>query len=313
VQLPKDAKELNIGLSRDGKTFYTYENNTLIHWNMNPVQIIDSVKITDPRFSSPMNYDLVPDRTKIIFSDRKTGIGLLDLTTKQFIKKIPMQFRFDKLVGTNLITVDLDRTITVRDLENLNAIKQQKISTVQINCDECSDDVWLLLKSNDGKNLAIITNLRILLFDTNELKVVSEIKGFFPDNGTYLSLSNNGEIIEGSEVLFNLSTLKLVGAKNYASNVTTKELLNIKHALFWYRKKVNKPYVDSSTNILGVLKDKKIYQFQDGNWLIITSDAHFDGSPEARRYFTMKTSSGESMPIDDATFQKYHTQINLKD
>ena len=60
VQLPKDAKELNIGLSRDGKTFYTYENNTLIHWNMNPIQIIDSVKITDPMFSSPLNFCSFP-------------------------------------------------------------------------------------------------------------------------------------------------------------------------------------------------------------------------------------------------------------
>jgi hypothetical protein len=315
VQLPKDAKELNIGLSRDGKTFYTYENNTLIHWNMNPVQIIDSVKITESKYASPINYDLSVDETKIVFSDRRVGVGLLDLKTKQFIKKLPIQFRFDTLVRSNLITVDKDRTITVRNLSNLSEItKQIKIPEIKVEPDcECSDDVWLLLKSHDEKILAIITNLRILLLDTNTLNMLSEIKGFFPDRGTYINYTSKGEIIQASDDMFNLSTLKSIRAGDNDFNVISREHLNLKHSLYWYKKKIDKASLGSSTNVLSLSKSKTIFQFPDNNWLISTSDGYFDGSYEARKYLYVKTSSGKSVPIDDTTFQKFHKKINLKD
>jgi hypothetical protein len=54
-----------------------------------------------------------------------------------------------------------------------------------------------------------------------------------------------------------------------------------------------------------------LYLDSNNEWLIITPDGYFDGSPESRKHLYMKTSSGESVPIDDTTFQKYHTQINF--
>jgi len=60
------------------------------------------------------------------------------------------------------------------------------------------------------------------------------------------------------------------------------------------------------------MKSKKLYQFIDGNWLIITDSGYFDGSPDSRKYLFMKTASGETVPIDNASYQKFHRKIYLE-
>jgi len=49
------------------------------------------------------------------------------------------------------------------------------------------------------------------------------------------------------------------------------------------------------------------YHFSNGEYLLMTSDGVFDGSPGFRKYLYMKTSTGKSVPIDDITYQKYHS------
>lgn len=69
-------------------------------------------------------------------------------------------------------------------------------------------------------------------------------------------------------------------------------------------------YKDRGAVIYDCMHQKEIftyYFFTNGNWIVIAPDGYFDGSPELRKYLYMKTSSGESVPIDDATYQKYHS------
>jgi len=49
------------------------------------------------------------------------------------------------------------------------------------------------------------------------------------------------------------------------------------------------------------------YHFANGEYLLMSSDGVFDGSPGFRKYLYMKTSTGKSVPIDDITYQKYHS------
>lgn len=54
-----------------------------------------------------------------------------------------------------------------------------------------------------------------------------------------------------------------------------------------------------------------IYVLNDESWIAINLDGYFKGSLDIRKYLYMKTSSGESVPIDDVTYQKHHKQISI--
>jgi hypothetical protein len=53
----------------------------------------------------------------------------------------------------------------------------------------------------------------------------------------------------------------------------------------------------------------KLYLYKNGDWLFVTSNGYFNNSQASRKI----TTSGELVPINDETYDKFHTQINLKD
>jgi hypothetical protein len=342
VQLPKDAKELNIGLSRDGKTFYTYENNTLIHWSMNPVQIIDSVKITDPMFSPkglgfPFNFDFTPDGKKIIFSHPKRGIGLFDLEKKELTKKRSSAFFADVLIGSNILQLDPIGLVSVIDTSNLATIKQLNITLREqsTNEEDTLDVLAGIFRNKTGDNFVVISTLKITIFDTKSLKKVREID----TNGFGLvRTSLDHQIVQSEPIIFDHSGLEphsiipmsvqcfdmntlhlsLTKGKECMKLRATKQknhktILNSYDIKSWHNSHIDQMYDDSSRNALAWLADNKFYQLSEIDWLVITPDGHFDGSSDSRKYLYIKTPSGESVPIDDATYNKYHKQINLKD
>jgi hypothetical protein len=331
VQLPKDAKELTIGLSRDGKTFYTYENNTLIHWNMNPVQIIDSVKITDPMFPSPLNFDVTPDGKKVIFSNPKHGIGLFDLEKKQFINKKATLYDSDLLLGSNIMQADSELgIITVLNINNFQTIKT--IFVPLANHGRYEDRIYGLFRSIEGKHFIVFTADLIQIYDIATLTITK----VFAKKGTSIISSLDKQTIQGgirwryaNSALdtyqnpidcFDMNTLTYFTKKDLncrkmypISTKYSKNLLNIYEYEDWYYPYIDRIYDDASTNVLARLVDHKLYQLSETDWLIITPDGYFDGSHEARKYLSMKNPVGESTPIDDVTFNKFHKKINLKD
>jgi len=315
VQLPKDAKELNIGLSRDGKTFYTYENNTLIHWNMNPVQILDSVKITDPMFPSPLNFDFTPDGKKIVFSHKEHGIGLFDLEKKQFTKKLAKLFIFDTLVGTELFTYDKFNTLEKIDLNSFRTtlIRKIPLKDIDTGVEIFPDSFWGIFRNKNGDRIIVLTRFTLYIFNPDSFKQILYLEDSF--DPPVVSLDK--KIINGNKTSFDVETLKTSPLKLSERRLILKQRDKPEKKYFryefddWYN-----PYIDcmddnNSINVLALLNDKKLYLFQNENWLIITPDGYFDGSLEARKYLYMKIASGESVPIDDATFNKYHKKINL--
>ena len=60
---------------------------------------------------------------------------------------------------------------------------------------------------------------------------------------------------------------------------------------------------------------EKFLHFQFGNeWLLQRKGSNeFMGSENIRKYLKMKTKDGKIVPMNDATFEKYNKQINLKD
>jgi hypothetical protein len=317
VQLPKDAKELNIGLSRDDKTFYTYENNTLIHWNMNPVQIIDSVIITDPMFSSPLNFDFLPDGKRMVFSDGEHGIGLFDLEKRQLTKKLAKLFMFDTLIGTELFTYD---KFNVLEKIDLNSFKTTSITKIQLKdidagVERFPDSPWGLFRNKNGDKIIVLTKFALYIYNVDASKQILYLEDSF--DPPVISLDK--KIINGNRTLFNVEILKTSPLKLSERRLMLKQREKPEKKYFryefndWFNPYVLKMHEKGSFNALFWLDNKKFYQLSGGNWLIITPDGYFDGSPEAKKYLYMKTSLGELVPIDDTTFQKYHKKINLKD
>jgi hypothetical protein len=317
VQLPKDAKELNIGLSRDGKTFYTYENNTLIHWNMNPVQIIDSVKITDPMFPSPLNFDLLPDAKKMVFSHGSHGIGLFDLEKKQFTKKLATRFLGDILIDSDLFTYDKLGILEKIDLNNFRTTSITKIPLKDIDAgvEIFPDTLWGIFRNKNGDRIIVLTKFALYVFNVNSSKQILYLEDSF--DPPVISLDK--EVINGNRTSFDVEILKTSPLKLSERRLMLKQRDKSEKKYFryefddWFNPYVLKMHEKGSSNVLFWLDNKKFYQLSDGNWFIITPDRHFDGSPESRKYLYIKTKSGESVPIDDATYNKFHKKINLKD
>jgi hypothetical protein len=132
-------------------------------------------------------------------------------------------------------------------------------------------------------------------------------------------ISLDKEIINGNKTSFNIETLKISPLTLSERRLMLKQRDKPEKEYFkyesddWFNPYVLKMHEYGSLNALFWLENKKLYQLSDSNWLITTSDGYFGGSPESRKYLYMKTSSGKSVPIDDATYNKFHKQINLKD
>lgn len=58
-------------------------------------------------------------------------------------------------------------------------------------------------------------------------------------------------------------------------------------------------------------EEVSLFLLKNNGWIAIRSNGSFDSSPEARQYLYMKASSGESVTIDEATYQKHHKQISV--
>lgn len=71
---------------------------------------------------------------------------------------------------------------------------------------------------------------------------------------------------------------------------------------------------DNHINFIRTETNKKIvsiYQFSDGEWVVIKPDGYFDASSNARQYIYIRTDLLKSQKIDDASYKKYHTKIKL--
>jgi hypothetical protein len=109
----REAVAQSAALSPDGETFYTYANNTLTHWSLNPVKVLDSVKIEDTDFSNQrlVNIYTTPDPNKIVFYQYKHSIAVYDIQKNEFISKHKSRIEYADVIGSNIIIVDRNNTI----------------------------------------------------------------------------------------------------------------------------------------------------------------------------------------------------------
>jgi len=325
----REAVAQSAALSPDGETFYTYANNTLTHWSLSPVKVLESVKIEDADFSNQrlVNIYITPDQKRMLFVDKKKTFGVFDLSAKKFTNKIHEQFYRANLIGSYLVAIDTDKTMKFWNTLDLKEEKSIKIDNLVLNCDECSDFPLALLKSEDENVIILVTGIRMVAIDAKTLKIIKDVISYNKD--FYLSLDH--QIIVGMEQSFNIQTLQTIPSLSYE---WVKENSNESffHYQFQTQSIVNHLILFNHRGYSFYRKQSKqllasLHQFKDGTWIVITPDGYFDRSEGSLKYLKKKLSSGGTFAtpdgmirtppaldiVDEAMIQKYHKQINLKD
>jgi hypothetical protein len=233
-----------------------------------------------------------------------------------------MLYDSDILVGSHIIQADAKLgIITVLNLDNFQTIKT--IFVPIANHGRYEDKIYGLFRSIKGSHFIVFTADYIQIFDISTFTKIKEIQRV---RKLDVIASLDKQTIQSGlkwalkEVeCFDMNTLTYFTKKEEGcrkiypkSTKYSKNLLNIYEYEDWHYPYIHRIYDDAPRNALYWLDDKKFYQLIDNMWLIITPDGYFDGSPEARKYFYIKTPSGESVPIDDATYNKFHKQISIE-
>lgn len=315
-------------LSPDGETFYTYANNTLTHWSLNPVKVLESVKIEDKNFinESSVNIYTTLDPNKIVFFRLKRAIAIYDIQKREFIVKYNSPIWYTEIVGSNIITIDKNRIITQLDSSNLQIKKQIQLPKKQLHCDGCSDSPYGIFKSSDEKTFTLVTSVRFVIMDSNTLDVLKEMVSFNKD----FSFSLTKRILVGQKASFNIDSFENVSPMiSMAKNPS----LFVNDAQWTSRSIVNGMALayDSSLNSYTFYNMKSsqllanLYLFPNNAWIVMTPNGYFDRSEDSLKYFKKKLSSGGTFStsdgmirtpltldiIDDLTYQKYHKQISI--
>ncbi len=313
----REAVAQSAALSPDGETFYTYANNTLTHWSLNPVKVLESIKIEDPDFriqAGMMIY--VSDNKTVIFVKYKKAMGAFDIVSKKWINKVFIPFKQAVVLDKSIVIVMADRTIIKRDLATLKELKKVRFSNKLYDCEGCHDLFYYLFKNvlNDNEFI-ILTGNRLVKFN-NELNIIHEVEfDLLKNSAGHCYISNDYHLVAGDGGTLSLDTFKSVSitfeevkANKIPCFLRADSYSSSNKFILLQNKEGNTIYSKNNKNTI-----LNIYRFSNDNWLTISPDGYFDSSDEARKYLYIKTSSGQSIPIDDATYNKFHKLINLKD
>jgi hypothetical protein len=301
----REAVAQSAALSPDGETFYTYANNTLTHWSLSPVKVLESVKIEDLDIVNGKWHRIyvTPDQQKIIFVTTKVLI-LYNLEQKAVTKKINLLGAVANMIDSNFLFV---KKMMVYKL-NPNTLEINSLAYDLRYKADFEDSAYFILDSDNKEFFTIITHKQFIVVNRKTFQIV---RRFNADNSGPFFISMDGRYFK-SELVFDLKRQEL-------KDDLRKELK--KHEI-WYSISIFSDTLlmrDKENSCLTFYNRKHdiarglFYQLMDGNWIILTTNGFFNSSSKARKYLYMKTLSGESAPIDDATYDKFHTQINLKD
>jgi hypothetical protein len=321
--------ERSAALSPDGETFYTYANNTLTHWSLNPVKVLEGVKIEDGDFSNQRQITIytTPDSNIIIFFHVQHTLAVYDIQKNEFIAKRHLSARYTDIINKNIITADDENNILQLNISNLQSKKQIKLPQKQLTCDECGDIIDGIFKSTNEKTFTLVTGVRFVVIDSNTLEILKKVES--NNKRFYFSLTK--KILSGENASINIdfpdSESKLSSEDSYSliqePQWISRSIIN--DIVIHNGQDRNKSLIFQNTKTGMVLA--KLYLLKNNSWIVMTPDGYFDRSEGSLKYLKKKLSSGGTFAtpdgmirtppaldiVDEAMIQKYHKQINLKD
>jgi len=239
----------------------------------------------------------------------KSNISLYDLFKKKIIKQV-------EVVGDGDVQLDGSK-ILVRDGIKYDDLVTNPLHTlvdkITFKIDRTFELSGILGLSQDGKTILRKDQKNDLYrvdFDHNStIKLCHvdakyfKLKEFKPNRYLFYSFYN------GSNLYELVCEANRTSSKRLVTNLV-RDGLSFDNLVF-NKDKTHLIYNNAMINTNTAQKELMIYPLDAENWIIITPDGYFDGSPESRKYLTMKTPWGESVPINEATYQKYHSPTTI--
>ncbi len=336
-------------LSPDGNGFYTLDGDVVTKWQISPVKKLLSFKTGIEDFKAPVYQITMTSEGRIVgsglgadsrykisasndgqriilYSPKTNEIQLWDVKTMKHLKTIKEDLQLGTGTKYGFVSLTKDNQIHVWNDKELTLIKNMDTTltecTYRVSDDESAVGKCRAFGITNGDNLLSISySDRGLFIDLDTLEIIDT---FF--NGLY-PYSVKHRMAGGKY------SDKFVGesAQNRANRQVTDNPKKFEHTFSSLRKlsKINGKkdgdlalisqsgygFVDSSFDEEGKVNKKAYLFYQWGDeWVLINYiDGFFSGSDNIKKYLKMKTKDGKIVPMNDATFEKYNKQINLKD
>lgn len=302
------AKHVDItSFSNNLKYFYSSNGtNKLTVWNLSPT-IYRSFEVY---VDLPIKriYSSLDDKNIFILHPNESNISIFNLKAKKSIRKL--SGHSDEVVAlTNgseeNILYSIDQTGTVKKWD---LYTNKEIATTEINATYYEmgiaglDTPYRLDLSSNKKNLIVEFNRHIVFLDSQDLQILKVIK---------TTKKSKYHTSPDKKQLYIQDRFKIV-------SIDTDTLIMTEHTLDMDIKKLNLQItVSAEDNHIDLFRSENneklvsIYQFPDGEWLVMKPNGYFDASSKARQYINLMTAPLKSQKIDDVTYKKYHTKIKL--
>jgi len=326
-------------LASDGKSFYTFKDGWVSKYGINPLKKIYSFQTSIiPPYYRYAIY-VTSDEQKMVIASNKELI-LVDLKTKKIINRVTFESRGRHVMnGKNFITVgreiihiregvfdEGDNLMTVWDTKQLKKIKEIKLYDTCDIWEDCyeadhyfADDAKALYKVND--RLIYVSVYTIAILDATNLEIMQKVYKYrnygvylgrnsnFIYSHYYTSLGDDYKKARNSYAAINLETCELSKEKKYSSGNPKLNDLELKNLSV--KEKIKLLSFKTSNAFWIGKKAYKLHQYKNGE-LIIERHSTFEAtSLQIRKDLKMKTEDGRIVPMNEATYKKYHTQIKL--
>lgn len=297
-------------IAPDGRSFYTLKNGLVTQWQLQPIEKLTSFRIDTNETSRDKGYliSVTRDNKEIIIYSRE-GIELWDIESKKRLQTLKEKSWLGINSKYGFITLSKSNQLKIWDEKTLKLMKTSQIDyryvlgedespywTAAMNM--LAGDNMLLVSYPDGEVFYDLDSFVIAdkftydenatkYFDKYQEKFTCELYSFLKKLGPKTSNSfhvypNKSDIKKRDELIFRTSRMKsiFVQIEHDGDQCGDRNLITFR-------------------------------QYGDA-WLLYIYGKKYMGPENVKKYLKMKTKSGEIIPMNDATYEKYSGQILLK-
>ncbi|AFV97420.1 MULTISPECIES: hypothetical protein [unclassified Sulfuricurvum] len=303
------AKHVNITSFSNNLKYFFYSDGTdkLSIWNLSPT--IEKFFETNVDLPIKRVYSSLDDQKIFILHPNEFNISIFSFEYKKLIGKLCGHHSEVMAIANGEqknILYSIDETGIVK---KWSLLTNKEIATTEVNATIFDmgiaglDTPYRLDLSSNKKNLIVEFNRHIAFLDGQSLQILKIIKTKKRSKNSISADKKQLLIQDRSNHIVSVDTDTLV-ATEHTSEIDLKNL----------EPKITVNTEDNHINFIRTETNKKIvsiYQFSDGEWVVIKPDGYFDASSNARQYIYIRTDLLKSQKIDDASYKKYHTKIKL--